>query len=191
MVNSKIFKIIFALFVLCINIMEIWSCTGLGGYTGLGGLPFNPSILQNPDLPRMIQTMPPHQIVQLLPLYGSLANQYPQYIPLIIGMLTPDQRYALANSPMIAQYPAIQPYLNNPYGGPQVYGPQLGFPQIPQYPQGQGILPSFPQGQGILATYPSTHSRIIFKNLREVFLKKVKVTDIMLAFLNLKYEKKF
>ncbi|CAK5087653.1 unnamed protein product [Meloidogyne enterolobii] len=101
MVTSKIFKIIFALFVLFINIMEIWSCTGLGGYTGLGGLPFNPSILQNPDLPRMIQTMPPQQIVQLLPLYGSLANQYPQYIPLIIGMLTPDQRYALASSPLI------------------------------------------------------------------------------------------
>nr|CAD2178072.1 unnamed protein product [Meloidogyne enterolobii] len=162
MVNSKIFKIIFALFVLFINIMEIWSCGGLGGYTGLG-LPLDPSILQqNPGyLRQMISTMPPQQIVQLLPLYGSLANRYPEYIPIIIGMLNPDQRYALANSPLLAQYPSIQPYLNNPYGGPQVYGPQFS-PQIPQFPQGivqpfpqgQGILQPIPQGQGILQSIP-------------------------------------
>nr|CAD2177131.1 unnamed protein product [Meloidogyne enterolobii] len=88
--------------------MEIWSCGGLGGYTGLG-LPLDPSILQqNPyALRQMISSMPPQQIVQLLPLYGSLANRYPEYIPIIIGMLTPDQRYALASSPLIGQYPSI------------------------------------------------------------------------------------
>uniref|UniRef100_A0A915PDV7 Uncharacterized protein n=1 Tax=Meloidogyne floridensis TaxID=298350 RepID=A0A915PDV7_9BILA len=114
------------------------SCGGLGGYTGLG-LPLDPSILQqNPGyLRQMISTMPPQQIVQLLPLYGSLANRYPEYIPIIIGMLNPDQR------PQIPQFPQgiVQPF-------PQGQG------ILQPIPQGQGILQSIPQGQGILQPIP-------------------------------------
>ncbi|CAK5089155.1 unnamed protein product [Meloidogyne enterolobii] len=111
--------------------------------------------------------MPPHQIVQLLPLYGSLANQYPQYIPLII---------ALSQQPLwraSSLWSAAWISSNTPISSRPRHSP------------------IFPSRSRHFATYPSTHSRIIFKNLREVFLKKVKVTDIMLAFLNLKYEKKF
>ncbi|KAL7077053.1 hypothetical protein ACQ4LE_004031 [Meloidogyne hapla] len=151
MAASKLVKIIFALLMIFINLLEIQSCGPYGGY---GGLPFDPSILmRNPQaLQPIIASMPPQQVASLLPAYGQFASQYPQYIPVIIGMLTPAQKYALAASPMINDYPFLQQYLS-PYGGPQGYGPPLGSPLGTQgfgIPQGYGI----PQGQGIPQIIP-------------------------------------